>query len=74
MTLSTLSGGHSGGMKTNRFGKATAGLEEDRKVNKVRIENQLLNEKLKAINYQIDEFVKDQISLSKSISMLDNRV
>ena len=41
------------------------GLEEDRKVNKLRVENQLLNEKLKVINFQMDEFVREQITLSK---------
>ena len=40
-------------------------LEEDRKVNKLKVENQLLNEKLKVINFQMDEFVKEQIQLSK---------
>lgn len=44
-------------------------LEEDRKVNKLKVENQLLNEKLKVINFQMDEFVKEQIQLSKRRSM-----
>ena len=43
-------------------------LEEDRKVNKLKVENQLLNEKLKVINFQMDEFVKEQIQLSKPLA------
>lgn len=48
--------------KSNKHGKNVHQLEEDRKVNKLTLENQMMAEKLKAINFEIDKFVKEQFS------------
>jgi hypothetical protein len=60
MSISHAGVTNSGGMKSHRFNRAL--VEEDKKVNKLKLENGILTEKFKAINYQIDQFVKQHLS------------
>lgn len=53
-----------GGLKSHRFNngsKQSAMLEVDKHINKLTLENQIMNEKLKAINFQIERFLKEQL-------------
>lgn len=51
--------------KSNKHGKLTHQMEEDRKINKLTLENSIISEKLKGINFEIDKFIKEQLSQSK---------
>jgi hypothetical protein len=40
-------------------------IEEDKKVTKLRMQNQVMTEQLQAINHQIDLYVKNHLKQSK---------
>lgn len=48
-----------GGLKSHRFTKAQ--VEEEKRITRLRVENGVLSDKLKAINVQIDEFVREHL-------------
>ncbi len=61
MLSASMIGGSGGGMKSHRFSRLAV-IEDDKKVKKLQLENQMINERLKAINFEIDKFVKQQMS------------